>query len=228
VKLTILIPCFNEERTIATVLERVKKAPIGDVTKEIIVIDDGSTDKTRDILLSYQDDAVIQVVHHAVNEGKGKSIRTGLEIATGDIVLIQDADLEYDPNEYMKLLEPMLHTNAPVVYGSRYMTPLSKNLRPWGTGFITEVTNVLYGSKLTDEPTCYKLFTREVIKNITFETSGFAFCPEVTAKILRKHISIVEVPITYHRRTKSEGKKLSWFRDGFGALWTLIKYRIVD
>lgn len=221
---SIVIPVYNEKNTILNLLQRVKNSEIGNFSKEIIVIDDGSTDGTREILKGL-DDHNIKVLYHAVNTGKGNALRTGFASANGDIVIVQDADLEYDPGEYMKLLSPIEHGTSSVVYGSRYISSETRKKIPFGTWFVTKITNILYGSSLTDEPTCYKVFQRSLLKDLDLRCERFEFCPEFTAKILKKGIKIFEVPVTYKRRTKTEGKKLKWFRDGCEAVWTLIRYR---
>jgi len=221
---TIVIPVFNEKNTILELLRQVKSAETGDYTKEIIVIDDGSTDGTKELLENLDDPEVI-VLYHPQNVGKGSALRTGFKVASGDVVIVQDADLEYDPREYLKLLAPIERRVSSVVYGSRYLSIGSRKHRPFGTWLVTAITNVLYGSSLTDEPTCYKVFERGVLDDLNLECKRFEFCPEFTAKVLKNGIRIHEVPISYQRRTHDEGKKLKWFKDGCEAVWTLIRYR---
>jgi glycosyltransferase involved in cell wall biosynthesis len=233
-KLSIIIPVYNEEETIAKILHKVKKVSLpGRLTKEIIVINDASTDKTTNKLKGMPG---IKVLHHSENKGKGAAVWTGMKRASGDIILIQDADLEYDPQDYPRLLRPILSGRAGVVYGSRLKqyslkiigedkTPLLAHY--FGNKLLTFVTNVLFGGGLTDMETCYKVFKKSVLKNIKLKSSRFEFEPEVTAKILKRGYKIVEVPIKVKPRNYSEGKKISW-RDGFIALWTLFKYRVTD
>ena len=235
-KLTIIIPAYNEEKTISKIIKRVKKAGIGSIKKEIIIVDDFSKDKTREILLKLRDSSV-KIFFHEINKGKGAAIRTGLQHATGDIILIQDADLEYNPEEYPKLLRPILEENVKVVYGSRLaaIKSLYNNrgkremyaLHYIGNVFLTLMTNLLFHSKITDMETGYKVFTREVIKNIKLRARRFDFEPEITAKILKNGYKIREVPINFAARSFDEGKKITWV-DGIKALLYLIKYRFVD
>src|SRR5207344_2731651 len=198
------------------------------IEREIIVIDDGSTDGTRDVLRQLGD-STVRIVMHEGNRGKGAAVRTGLALATGDYVLIQDADLEYDPDDWPRLIAPVVRGRARVVYGSRF-TGERRNMLflHWvGNRFLSLVTNVLYNSTLSDMETCYKLFDRRVLDGVRLEAQRFEFEPEVTAKILRRGIRIYEVPISYTGREFDEGKKITW-RDGFVALWTLVKYRFKD
>ncbi len=221
---SIVIPVYNEKNTILTLIQRVKNSEIGNFSKEIIIVDDGSTDGTKSILKSI-DDSSVRIFYHAVNTGKGSALRTGFSKASGDIIIVQDADLEYDPSEYMKLLSPIEHGLASVVYGSRYISSETRKKIPFGTWLVTKATNILYKSSLTDEPTCYKVFYKNILEDLDLKCERFEFCPEFTAKVLKKGIKIHEVPISYKRRTKDEGKKLKWFRDGCEAVWTLIRYR---
>jgi len=227
-KLSIIIPTYNEEKTIVEVIRQVKSVDISPVKKEIIIVDDGSTDKTRQIL-NLLPDKRMKVVFHEKNKGKGSAIRTGIDIATGDIIMIQDADLEYDINEYPKLLEPILTNKAVVVYGSRF----TKRHKPryviyyLGNILLTLLTNILYQARITDMETCYKVCKAEVIKNLKLRSQRFDFEPEITAKILKRRIKIYEVPISYHSRDFKEGKKITW-KDGMKAIWYLVKYRFVD
>jgi len=227
-KLSIVMPVYNERNTIKEILRRVRQVDLGDIDREIIVVDDGSSDGTRDIL-AMEEDSVTRVLYHPENRGKGAAVRTGFEAATGDLLLIQDADLEYDPEDYPKLLDPILKGKAEVVYGSRFTGP-RKNMLFWhylGNRFLALVTNILFNTTLSDMETCYKLFTRESLEGIEFRSNHFEIEPEITAKILKKKIRIYEVPISYTGRELEEGKKISW-RDGIPALWTLIKYRFTD
>jgi glycosyltransferase involved in cell wall biosynthesis len=223
--LSVVVPVFNERSTVAEVVRRMRAVDLP-VALDIIVVDDGSSDGTDKILDAVQD-STVRVVHHEGNQGKGSAVRTGLELARGDLILIQDADLEYDPEDWPRLLDPVLKGRAVVVYGSRF-TGERRNMLPlhWiGNRFISLVTNVLYSSTLSDVETCYKLFAREVIDGMTLNSSRFDFEPEITAKILRRGYRIYEVPISYAGREFSEGKKITW-KDGFRALWTLVRYRI--
>ncbi len=227
-KLSIIIPVYNERNTVREILRRVRAVDLGKVEKEIIVVDDGSTDGTSDIL-NFEADSSTRVVRHSKNMGKGAAVRSALPYVTGDYIIIQDADLEYDPDDYLALLRPVLKGKAEVVYGSRF-TGEHRNMLFWhmlGNKFLSLITNILYDSTLSDMETCYKLISKKIIDDITIKSNGFDFEPEITAKILKKGIRIYEVPISYAGREYHEGKKIKWF-DGIIALWTLIKYRFVD
>jgi glycosyltransferase involved in cell wall biosynthesis len=222
--LSVIVPVFNERSTVAEIIRRIRAADIA-VDIEVIVVDDGSSDGT-DKVLAAMGDSTIRVIEHDSNRGKGAAIRTGLAVARGDLVLIQDADLEYDPYDWPKLLEPILRRKAQVVYGSRF-TGERKNMLPlhWvGNRILSLVTNLLYSSTLSDMETGYKLFDRRVLEGITIQSDRFNFEPEITAKVLRSGYRIYEVPISYAGREPDEGKKITW-RDGFGALKTLVKFR---
>lgn len=226
-KLSIVIPVFNEKNTIKEILRQVRAVDLGDIDKEIVVVDDCSTDGTIDIL-KLEVDSSLKVLHHKQNQGKGAAVRTGFAAATGDLIIIQDADLEYDPEDYMKLIQPVLKGKATVVYGSRF-TGERRNMLYWhylGNRFLSLVTNVLYNTTLSDMETCYKLFTKEALEGLVIKANKFDFEPEITAKILRKGIRIYEVPISYTGRESHEGKKITW-KDALPALWTLAKYRVV-
>jgi glycosyltransferase involved in cell wall biosynthesis len=225
--LSVIVPVFNERSTVAEIVRRMRSVELP-VEREIVVVDDGSDDGTGAVLTQLRD-STVRVIAHPQNRGKGAAIRTGLESATGDLVLVQDADLEYDPEDWPKLLNPMLRGKARVVYGSRF-TGERRNMLflHWiGNRFLSLVTNVLYNTTLSDMETCYKLFDRTLLDSIPLRAQRFEFEPEVTAKILRRGIRIYEVPISYTGREFDEGKKITW-RDGFIALWTLVKYRFVD
>ncbi|MFC1517575.1 glycosyltransferase family 2 protein [Candidatus Margulisiibacteriota bacterium] len=227
-KLSVLMPVYNEKPTLKTIVERVKQVPI---PKEIILVDDCSTDGSREILkeLETSNDPELKIYYHQKNLGKGGAIRTGIEKAAGDYVIIQDADLEYDPNDYLELVKALEENNADVVYGSRFLGTC-KNMsfsHLFGNKLLTFLANLLYGAKLTDMETCYKLWKTALIKNIKFKANRFNFEPEITAKMLKKKIKILEVPITYDAREFDQGKKISW-KDGFSAIWALIKYRFVN
>ncbi len=222
--LTVIVPVYNERATVAEIVRRVRAADVP-LTVDVVVVDDGSNDGTDKVLAAIED-STVRVVSHERNSGKGAAIRTGLAHARGDLVVIQDADLEYDPDDWPRLLEPVLKHKAVVVYGSRF-TGERKNMLPlhWvGNRFLSLVTNVLYSSTLSDMETCYKLFDRRVLEGITVVSNRFDFEPEITAKVLRRGYRIYEVPISYAGREVDEGKKITW-RDGFGALKALVKYR---
>ncbi len=222
--LTVIVPVFNERSTVAEIIRRIRAVEVP-VTVDVIAVDDGSSDGTDKVLAALED-STVRVLTHRVNQGKGAAIRSGLAVARGDLVLIQDADLEYDPEDWPRLLDPILRGKARVVYGSRF-TGERKNMLPlhWiGNRFLSLVTNVLYSSTLSDMETCYKLFDRQAIEGITVESNRFDFEPEITAKVLRRGFRIYEVPISYAGREATEGKKITW-RDGFGALKALVKYR---
>ncbi|MDQ7029943.1 MAG: glycosyltransferase family 2 protein [Ardenticatenia bacterium] len=229
-KLSIIIPVYNEEATLRELLHRVRSVRLDGVEKEVLVVDDGSTDNSRRILQEEAKRGDIRAFYHPVNRGKGAAIRTALDHVTGDIVLIQDADLEYDPRDYPVLIQPIIEGRADVVYGSRFLGGPRKAMLFWhmvGNKVLTFVTNVLYDTILSDMETCYKAFRTEVIKPLNLRSRRFEFEPEVTAKVLKRGIRIYEVPISYTGREYHEGKKITW-KDGITALWTLIKYRFVD
>jgi glycosyltransferase involved in cell wall biosynthesis len=225
--LSVIVPVFNERSTVAEIVRRMRSVELP-VEREIVVVDDGSDDGTADVLTQLRD-STVHVVRHPRNRGKGAAIRTGLEASTGDLVLVQDADLEYDPDDWPRLLAPVLKGRARVVYGSRF-TGERRNMLflHWvGNRFLSLVTNVLYNSTLSDMETCYKLFDRRVLDGVRLQADRFDFEPEFTAKVLRRGIRIYEVPISYAGREPNEGKKITW-HDGVIALWTLVKYRFVD
>ena len=226
-KLTIVIPCYNEAKTIVDLVEAVRAAPFPD--KEIIVVDDASTDGTRDRLKAGIEPLVSRVLYHDVNQGKGAALRTGFAAATGDVVIVQDADREYDPSEYPNLVDPILRDEADVVYGSRFLGGRAHRvLYFWhrvGNGGLTLISNMFTNVNLTDMETGYKAFRREVLQKFTIEENRFGFEPEITAKIAKSKCRIYEVGISYHGRTYAEGKKISW-KDGFRALYCIIKYNV--
>lgn len=224
--LSVLIPAYNEINNIKNILDK-----IGEVTipMEIIVVDDGSTDGTRELLNTLKSD-VIKVVFHENNQGKGGAIKTAIAHSKGDIIIIQDADLEYDPQDYYKLIPLIESGKEKVVYGSRFLNKQNKHSYFsffLGGQVVTWITNILYLQNLTDEPTCYKVFDAKLLKSIKLNCTGFEFCPEVTAKIAKLGYKIPEVPISYYPRSISEGKKINW-KDGVEAIWVLLKYRFVN
>ena len=226
-KLLIIIPVFNEKNTIAEILKRIEAVNLG-VEKEIIIVDDFSTDGTREILKAYEDK--YRILYHEKNRGKGRALRTGFAQAAGEIIVIQDADLEYDPNDFKIMLAKMIETGGQVVYGSRrlrhsyFKSRHSGHIYAFGGILITWFANLLYDIKLTDEPTCYKMFKIDLLKSFDLECERFEFCPEITAKIAKRGIKIHEVPINYYPRHKNEGKKINW-KDGIEALWTLLRFK---
>ncbi|MDB6113717.1 MAG: Undecaprenyl-phosphate mannosyltransferase [Lacunisphaera sp.] len=227
-KLSIVIPCYNERNTIRSIVEAVRASPVA--VKEIIVVDDCSTDGTREILKSEIEPLVTRIIYHAVNQGKGAAVRTGFTAATGDAVIVQDADLEYDPQEYPRLLKPVLDGKADVVFGSRFMgAEAHRVVYFWhmvGNRFLTLLSNMCTNLNLTDMETCYKLFRRDVLQKIKIEENRFGFEPEITAKMSQlEGVRIYEVGISYYGRTYAEGKKIGW-RDGFRAIYAIIKYNL--
>ncbi|MDF1515002.1 MAG: glycosyltransferase family 2 protein [Anaerolineae bacterium] len=240
-KLSIIIPVYNEIETLSEIVARVQAVNL-DLTiwanqaheetltldRELVIVDDGSTDGTRDILEELKHQPRVRVILHEQNQGKGGAVWTGLQAITGDICIIQDADLEYDPRDYVHLLQPILEKRTHVVYGSRFRGGPSKAMFFWhmvGNRMLTFVTNILYNTILTDMETCYKVFTREVANKLHLEARGWGFDPEITAQILLCGYRIYEVPISYTGREFNEGKKISW-KDGFTVLGTLVKYRL--
>lgn len=226
-KVSVVIPVYNERQTIREIVQRVLDTGL---IYEVIIVDDGSTDGTREILKELENLPPIRVILHQANAGKGAAVRTGIRNAHGDVIIIQDADLEYDPREYPKLLRPIEEGIAEVVYGSRFLGGARRPILFWNmvaNRLLTLITNVLYNNILSDMETGYKVFKREVIQNIPLRAQRFDFEPEFTAKILKRRIRIYEVPIDFNPRDYSEGKKIkAW--DAFEALWALIKYRFVD
>jgi glycosyltransferase involved in cell wall biosynthesis len=225
-KLSVIIPVYNEEATIQEILKQIRAV---NLAYEIIIVDDGSTDRTRELLKAEETQPGSIVIYHDRNQGKGAAVRTGFDRATGDILLIQDADLEYDPRDYPALLRPIEEGRVKVVYGSRFLGP-RKAMLFWhmlGNKALTLLTNVLYNTILSDMETCYKVFRADVIKGMPLRSRRFEFEPEITAKVLKRGHRIFEIPISYYGREYSEGKKITW-REGPKAVWTLIKYRFVD
>lgn len=225
--LTVIIPVYNEKQTIQEIVRRVRATGI---PREILIIDDGSTDGTRDILKQMEGGECLRILYHPKNMGKGAAVRTGIQNASGDIVLIQDADLEYDPRDYPALLKPLEEGIADIVYGSRFLGGARRPILFWNmvaNKILTFTTNILYNNILSDMETGYKVFRREMILPIPLHARGFEFEPEFTAKVLKRHIRIFEVPITFNPREYSQGKKIH-AGDAFVAMWTLLKYRFVD
>jgi len=226
-KLSIVIPCYNEVKTIRAIVERVRAAPV--LHKEIIIVDDCSIDGTRDTLRLEIAPLVDRIIYHDVNQGKGAALRTGFAAVTGDVVIVQDADLEYDPNEYPRLLLPIERGQADVVFGSRFAGGDAHRVvyfwHMMGNKFLTLLSNMFTNLNLTDMETCYKVFKREVLQKITIEENRFGFEPEITAKVARLDVVIYEVGISYYGRTYKEGKKIGW-RDGVRAIWAILKYNL--
>lgn len=226
-KLSVIIPCYNEKNTIQEIVFAVRNAPVKDI--EIVIVDDCSTDGTREVLRESIAPQVTTIVYHDVNQGKGAALRTGFQHATGDIVVVQDADMEYDPQEYPILMEPILQNRADVVFGSRFMGAGPHRVvffwHMLGNKFLTLLSNMLTDLNLTDMETCYKMFRREIIQSIQIEENRFGFEPEITAKVAKLGCRIYEVGISYYGRTYSEGKKIGW-KDGFRALYAIVKYNL--
>jgi len=235
-KVSVLVPVFNEERTVATLLDRVVRAPYPPrvTAVELVAVDDCSRDRTAELLSAYKvpSDAGVPLallrLRHEVNQGKGAALRTGLAAATGDVIIIQDADLEYDPRDYPALLGPILDGHADVVYGSRFLSGPHRVLFFWhflGNRFLTTLSNMLTDLNLSDMETCYKVFSAEVRNRLKVTSSRFGFEPEFTARVARMGVRIYEVPISYHGRTYAEGKKIGW-KDGFEAIWCILKFNL--
>jgi len=226
-KLSILMPAFNEIETLEEIIKRIKSVTLP-IKKEIVIVDDGSTDGTTEFLSRINDEEV-KVIYHPKNMGKGRAIRTALQNSTGDIILIQDSDLEYDPQDYIELLKPIIYDRASVVYGNRIRKGMKKSYTRFyfGGRLLTAITNFFYAAGIHDEPVCYKVFKKEVFDNITLQCERFEFCPEITAKVCKAGYKIHEVLVSYDPRSFSKGKKIGW-KDGLVAIWTLLKYRFVD
>ncbi len=228
-KISIIIPAYNEKRTIQQIIKQVSAVKLKNIEKEIIVVDDASTDGTLEILKEIRCDN-ISVYSHSKNEGKGAALKTGIQNSTGDLIIVQDADLEYNPKDYAKLIKPILNGKCDVVYGSRFLKSKWNGeyvLHYIGNKSLNFITNFLYGSNLTDMETCYKVFRKSLLENITINAQRFDFEPEITAKFLKQGYAIYEVPISYNGRNHGEGKKITVF-DGIKAFFTLLKYRFSD
>jgi glycosyltransferase involved in cell wall biosynthesis len=228
--LSVLIPVYNERDTLLEILRRVRDV---EIKKEVVLVDDGSSDGTRELMRDQIEGRFpdVKVFYHDINQGKGAAIRTAIEKATGDYMIIQDADLEYDPREYYKLLEPLLDGRADVVFGSRFLGGGAHRVHFFwhrlGNGLLTLLSNMLTNLNLTDMEVCYKVFRAEVLKGIHLKSNRFDFEPEITAKVAKRHCRIYEVPISYSGRDYEEGKKIGW-KDGVQAIWTILKYRFTD
>ncbi|MDD5617791.1 MAG: glycosyltransferase family 2 protein [Candidatus Omnitrophica bacterium] len=227
--LSVVMPVYNEKDTVLKIIDKVLKL---DVVKELVIVDDASTDGTKDILKNTKFDSRVIMLFHEKNSGKGAAIRTGFQNVSGDLAVIQDADLEYDPNEFLEMMEPIEEGAADVVYGSRLCGGKPQRVYMFwhriGNGFLTFLTNFLYNSTLTDMETCYKMFKKSVVEGLSLKSNDFSVEPEITAKILKnKSLRVYEIPISYYGRSYAEGKKISW-KHGFGAIFALIKYRFVN
>lgn len=223
-KLTVVIPAFNEAKTIENVIQKVRRL---DIDKQIIIVDDGSTDGTREILLAMQDLPDVEVFFHVENQGKGAALQTGFRLAEGEIVIVQDADLEYDPEDILRVIEPIVQGTSSIAYGSRYLQNNHQNssyFHRFGNWMLTTFSNCMNGQQLTDMETCYKAFRRDILQKIVIEQRRFGFEPEITAKIARMGIAIPEVPIRYNARSWTEGKKIG-IRDLISTLYCIVRYR---
>jgi dolichol-phosphate mannosyltransferase len=228
VKLSIIMPVFNEEKTLRAGIAAVLSLP---TEKELVIVDDGSTDSTPQILSHYATDKNVQIIYHTKNIGKAGAIKSAIPVTTGDIIAIQDADLEFDPRDLLKLAEPIRNGQAAVVYGSRYlMKEREQNIYPsfrMGVRVLSIAANLIYNQQITDEATCYKVFRADILKKIPLVYNRFEFCPEVTARVSKMGYKIMELPINYYPRSFAEGKKIRW-QDGVKALWVLLKLRFAD
>jgi glycosyltransferase involved in cell wall biosynthesis len=226
-KLSVVIPCYNEKNTIQEIVSAVKAAPVADI--ELVIVDDFSTDGTRDVLREQIAPQVDRIIYHEFNQGKGAALRTGFRHVSGDLVVVQDADMEYDPQEYPLLMDPIEKGRADVVFGSRFMGGAPHRVvyfwHMMGNRFLTLLSNMFTNLNLTDMETCYKMFRREIIQSIVIEEDRFGFEPEITAKVAAKGCRIYEVGISYYGRTYAEGKKIGW-RDGFRAIYAIVKYNL--
>lgn len=226
-KLSVIMPVYNERETLEEIVRQVLATGLAD---EIVMVDDGSTDGTREIMKQWENGGIIRVIYHEENRGKGSAVRTGFGAATGDIFIIQDADLEYDPRDYADVVQPIREGRADVVYGSRFLGKPARKMNFWhrvGNGVLTLMTNILYNLDLSDMETCYKCFRAEVVRDIPLRSRRFEFEPEVTAKVAKRGYRIIEVAISYYGRDFDEGKKITGW-DAIPAIWALIKYRFVD
>ncbi len=226
-KLSVVMPVYNESETVEEIVRRVRAVPMA---KELIIVDDGSTDGTRELLKAMEGDEDVTVLYHQRNRGKGAALQTGFEQVGGDVVIVQDADLEYDPADYPALLEPILDGRADVVYGSRFLGGPHRVLYFWhyvGNRFLTVLSNMLSNLNLSDMETCYKAFRREVLEEISIKSDRFGFEPEFTMKVAKKGFVVYEVPVSYSGRTYAEGKKITW-KDGVAALWKIFRFRLAD
>ncbi len=226
-KLSVTMPVYNERETLEEIVRQVLATGLAD---EIVMVDDGSTDGTREIMKQWENGGIIRVIYHEENRGKGSAVRTGFGAATGDIFIIQDADLEYDPRDYADVVQPIREGRADVVYGSRFLGKPARKMNFWhrvGNGVLTLMTNILYNLDLSDMETCYKCFRAEVVRDIPLRSRRFEFEPEVTAKVAKRGYRIIEVAISYYGRDFDEGKKITGW-DAIPAIWALIKYRFVD
>ncbi|MFC1509334.1 glycosyltransferase family 2 protein [Candidatus Omnitrophota bacterium] len=223
-KLSVVIPAYNESTTLIEIIKRVRSTPFD---KEIIIVDDCSTDGTRELLQEIESDSDIRVFYHNINKGKGAALRTGFKKAAGDIVIVQDADLEYDPEDYVRLVDPIVRDKADVVYGSRFLGGPHRVLYFWhsvANTILTFLSNMMTNLNLTDMETCYKVFRREIIQSITLTSNRFGIEPEITQKIARLNVRVYEIPISYHGRTYGEGKKIGW-KDAVSAIYHIFKYK---
>jgi len=226
-RISVIIPTYNEAQTIREIIRRVEAEQVAD---EVLVVDDGSSDGTREILMEINGSGPVKTVLHEVNQGKGAAVRTGIKHAQGEVIIVQDADLEYDPRDFRAMLQPIQEGLADVVYGSRFLGGPRRPVMFWhmvANKMLTLMTNILYDTILTDMETGYKVFRREVVKDLSLKARRFEFEPEFTAKILKRKVRIFEVPITFNPRDYSEGKKIG-LKDAFQAVWTLLKYRFID